>query len=160
MTNEFVLLALLCIYAKSEGRFNLPFVICVYYAAYITMESYPLGITEQGHWVEFYLRQSALDVIVILTCCYLSVFYSAFSRLALCYAVFVGTSQFAQLLMMLNPMYFAGIHEQRQALSVPLDLTFAVLGSGFGVHLLRFAYRLRAAYNQLYPDSNNGSTDK
>jgi hypothetical protein len=28
MTNELALLALLFIYAKSDGRFNLPFVIC------------------------------------------------------------------------------------------------------------------------------------
>jgi hypothetical protein len=160
MSNELALLALLIIYSKSDGRFNLPFVICAYYVAYITMESYPLTVTEQGAWLEFYLRQSALDVLIILACCYLSAFYQRFNKLALCYAVAVGTSQIAQLLMIFNPTQFIGVHELRQAVAVPLDLIFALLGSGLGVHLLRFANRIRAAYNQLYSDSNNSGEDK
>lgn len=160
MTNELALLALLFIYGRSEGRFNLPFVILCYYAVYLALESYPAGISEQAGWLEFYLRQSALDVLAILACCYISTFYNKFSRLSLYYAVIISTSQLLQLAMIFDPVQFADLYELRQLSAIPIDLAFATLGSGFGAYLLRFAYGLRAAYNKFYPNSNNGGTDK
>ncbi len=142
-------------------RGHLPGLILIYYLAYMTMENYPdLQIIKAAGWLEYYVRQSALDLLVIAGCCYLSIFYHQTRWLCLCYAVVVGTSQAMQLLMIIDSSLFAHAHAARQILSVPLDLTFAVLGSGLGVHLLRFANRFLTAYNQLYPDSNNGSANK
>lgn len=128
--------------------------IMVYYLAYLWIESFPsIQIYEHVSWLEYYVRQSALDVLIIVFCCYLSFIYQKTKWLCLWYAFIVGTSQALQFMMIIDPISFAEAHAFRQLLSIPLDLTFAVLGSGFGDHLLRFANRLRAAYNQRNVDN-------
>lgn len=128
--------------------------ILCYYIAYWAIESAPaMTIVVSNDWLQYYIAQSALDVLVIVACCYLSTIYQKTKWLCLWYAFIVGTSQLMQFLMIIDPVAFAQAHAFRQLLSIPLDLTFAVLGSGFGDHLLRFANRLRAAYNQRNVDN-------
>ena len=159
MIVELISLVIAFIWVRWRG--HLPGLILIYYLAYMAMESYPpLQIVQATGWLDYYIRQSALDLLIIVGCCYLSVSYEKTRWLCLWYAVVVGTSQLIQLLMILNPVLFATAHATRQILSIPLDITFALLGSGLGVHLLRFANRIFAAYNQLYSDSNNSGKDK
>lgn len=129
-------------------------VILAYYVAYWAIENTPaMAVIANAGWLEYYVRQSALDVLIIVACCYLSFIYQKTKWLCLWYAFIVGTSQALQFMMIIDPVAFAEAHAFRQLLSIPLDLTFAVLGSGFGDHLLRFANRLRAAYNQRNVDN-------
>lgn len=159
MTNELAALLLLLLWLWKRGPLCL--LILLYYVAYMAMESYPQGeIVRASGWVLYYVRQSALDTLAILGCCYLSTIYQDSKRLALCYAVIIGTSQALHFAMLADPHLFAELHDLRQEIAIPLDLSAAVLGSGLGVYLLRFANRLRAAYNQLHPDSNNRGKTK
>ncbi len=156
MINYVALLALLVVYKYSRGRVNLALVIIAYYAAYMLMEFYPQGVTEQAGWAAFYLRQCALDLLFVIICCHLSLKYQRFMYFFLGYAFIIGTSQATQVLMLVDPVAFRSLHEWRQAVAVPIDLMFGVLGSANSVSDY-FANRFRAAYNHSTTTGRNRS---
>jgi hypothetical protein len=153
--NYVALLALLVVYKYSRGRINLALVIIAYYAAYMLMEFYPPGVSEQAGWAAFYLRQSALDLLFVIICCVLSLKYQRFMYF-LGYAFIIGTTQATQVLMLADPVAFRSLHEWRQAVAVPIDLMFGVLGSANSVSDY-FANRFRAAYNHSTTTGRNRS---
>ncbi len=143
-------LILLCIIAAlwlSDLRrpFNLTFIILLYYVGYLCLQP---ASEYSADWAGYYLLQSALDSLVVIACCYLSTFYQVRHWVPLGYAAIVGTSQLTQQLVLTNPGVFMSVFEIRQWLSIPLDLLFALLGSGFGVRFMGFASRVFGAYNK------------
>lgn len=154
-----ILFTIICLLWLSTFRkpFNLTLIILLYYVGYFALQP---SSAHSVYWAEYYVMQTALDGLVVLACCYLSRFHHVSRGIVLSYAVIVGTSQLAQQLMLINPDIFMRVFEVRQWLSVPFDLLFALLGSGRGGCLLRFANRVLLDYNQRYVDHKRGAKTK
>lgn len=152
----FTAIFLLWLFSR-QSHFNLALIILFYYVGYFFLQP---TAPHSVYWAEYYVMQTALDGLVVLACCYLSTFCHVLRGVVLCYAVIVGTSQLSQQLMLINPDIFMRVFEVRQWLSVPVDLLFALLGSGRGGCLLRFANRVLLDYNQRYVDHSRGAKTK
>lgn len=156
-SNTAALLVILAVWMYRGMRGNLALLIVCYYATYIATEVTNLaGIfpAPASEAMGIYAVQVSVDTIFIMLCMTLSSFYQKFIKLYSLYAAIIGTSLLLNGLMlyaeMLNLSWLYGLHAIRQELSIPVDVTFAVLGSAHGKEFTAFGRGLRAAGRSVY----------
>ena len=147
--NEAAALVIFAIWLCGSRGLNLCFAILLYYLSYIALDYtlFNLVSFEVVSASIYYIVQSWLDVAVIaivLTICTESI---KTMSLHWAYAAIIATSLFCDSLMAVNVhdgfdwLYY--LHEIRNMFSVPLDVAFALAGSGV-IAKLPFNLRLRA----------------
>lgn len=156
-SNTAALCVILAVWMYRGMRGNLALLIVGYYIVYMLAEVTNLaGIfpVPESEAMGIYAIQVSVDTIFIMLCMTLSSFYQKFVKLYSLYATIIGTSLLLNGLMlyaeMLNLSWLYGLHAIRQELSIPLDVTFAVLGSAHGKEFTTVGRSLRAASRSVY----------
>jgi hypothetical protein len=141
MTNELALLILAALWLKTGRGVNLCLLILGYYAVFLAsvyLRSAPLDTNQSINVYMVYIKQSAIDLTFLILCIYLSVKYHNFYGL---YAAIIASSLICNGLMLFDQVIdihrFYQWHKWRQEIAIPLDLLFAVLGSG-GVRISNY----------------------
>lgn len=145
---------------------NLCFVIIVYYALYLAYPLLPADIvhTSTVEAQVVYASQLSFDTVAFTLTLALSSIYHKSIRIYFCYGAIIATSAICNAFMLLGvtvgseSLYY--IHAMRQEISVPLDLLFAVLGSGKGGQFTNYIGRsllgaCRSVYNSLNRFNSN-----
>lgn len=156
MTNEAVALIILFLWLAGGRALNLCLLIFLYYISYMALDSLFYGhVSNQT----YSFVQTILDSIVISLACLLSFRDKGFNLVCIVYALFVLSSLTMDLLMVFDEVYQTKViykyHEYRQLLSHPLELVFALLGSGIIERL-----RLRALSFVCWSSYNKRNSDK
>lgn len=137
MTNELALLILAALWLKTGRGVNLCLLILGYYAVFLAsvhLRAAPLDVAAPDHVYMVYIKQSAIDLTFLILCLYLSVKYQNFVGFYGLYAAIIASSLVCNSLMLFDQVIdlhrFYQWHKWRQEIAIPLDLLFAVLGSG------------------------------
>lgn len=166
MINEAILAFVALVWLLTGRGLNLCFVIMAYYAMYIAGAILPFELVYSVSTAEAlttYAAQLSFDTIALVCVVALSLLYQEFIKIYVWYGAIIATSAILNSLMLMQvatDVYsIEHIHEFRQILSVPLDVAFAVLGSGKGgqnyIHINRSLLgACRSVYNRLNRISN------
>lgn len=166
MSNEAALFIIMMVWLLGGGGLNLCLLIIGYYITFMLCDITELsGYFFAGDEVVMgtYAIQCSIDSIFLTIAVGLSTIYHKFIKIYLVYAAIIGTSLVLNGLMMydqftdLSMVY--RLHVLRQEFSIPLDVLFAVLGSGLVNVNYSFNHNLRAVnrsvYNRLNRISNH-----
>ncbi len=131
LPNELIALSMLIIWFVTGRGVNLCLLILTYYCLYCLSE---LILFNSTTYQVFHFTQVIIDTFVILTACLLSFRYMNVRLIFIAYALFVFSSLILDLLMVFDETYQSHViyklHEFRQYLSQPVELVFAIIGSG------------------------------
>ncbi len=158
MSNELVAVIITAIWLISGRGINLCLLILGYYLLYIHIDIITYGKLSDS----FYnLIQVGIDSFVIVLACLLSFRDIKLRLICIFYAVFVLSSLTLDALMVFdesfNTTLITDAHKLRQSIAQPLDLIFAIVGSGFYECIRRvfLPYCRRSSYNQYYSDKDS-----
>lgn len=146
MNNEVAALVILLAWVLRGAKFDLALVIFIYYAAYIAID------LTSFEWVLFQSAQALIDLSIILLCVILAFKSYNLAHPCFLYSIAVLSSLCVEVTHLLYGAGFNGlwyeVYEYRQEFSFPLDLIFAIVGSGkhglitdaylFILHILRY----------------------
>lgn len=137
MTNELAVLILAALWLKTGGGVNLCLLILGYYAVFLAsvyLRAAPLDVATASNVYMVYIKQSVIDLTFLILCLYLSVKYQNFIGFYGLYTAIIASSLVCNGLMLFDQVIdlhrFYQWHKWRQEIAIPLDLLFAVLGSG------------------------------
>lgn len=140
MSNEAALIVIAAMWLKTGRGLNLCFVILCYYAIYLAsiyIRGEPPDFSIHQNVYLVYIKQSAIDLTILLFCLLISFRYKEKFTLFSAYSAIIATSLVCNGLMILDQIsdanYFYQWHKLRQELAIPIDLIFAIIGSGFSV---------------------------
>jgi len=135
--NEIAALAIAALWVTTGRELNLCFVVLCYYIIFIFTESFTLPVIDLSNLSDvtfYYVSQAWLDVSIIMACLLISSKYKRIIILSRVYAAIIATSLMCDTMMIVNTSlnieFFYQLHEARQYFSIPLDVLFAILGSG------------------------------
>jgi hypothetical protein len=144
MTNELALLILAALWLKTGRGVNLCLLILAYYAVFLVsvhLRSAPLDVTQSTNVYMVYIKQSAIDLTFLILCLYLSAKYQKMVGFYGLYAAIIASSLVCNGLMLFDQVVdihrFYQWHKWRQEVAIPIDILFAVLGSG-GVRISNY----------------------
>lgn len=172
MSNEAALIVIAAIWLARGGGVNLCLVILLYYTTFIITSIsgiYDVFKTDESTVYGTYAIQASIDCMFLVFTALISVSCKKFIKIYLAYMAIIGTSLALNCLTLLDQMIDLSViyklHAIRQDFSIPLDVAFAMLGSGNGQITDNIRRSLRAAgrsvYNRLNRISNhNQGADK
>lgn len=158
MSNELVAVIITATWLISGRGINLCLLILGYYLLYIHIDIITYGKLSNSL---YNLIQVGVDSFVIVLACLLSFRDVKLRLICIFYAVFVLSSLTLDALMvfeeLFNTLIVSWLHEHRQTIAQPLDLIFAIVGSGFYGCIRRvfLPYCRRSSYNQYYSDKDS-----
>lgn len=144
MTNEAAALILLALWFATGRGVSLCSVILAYYLTFLAsiyLRSSPPDYSQVNNVYFVYIKQSAIDMTFMIVCLALSVKYNKSRIFFSAYAAIIATSLICNGLMLFDQVTDANAfyqwHKWRQGVAIPLDLLFAVIGSG-GVRISNY----------------------
>lgn len=157
MTNELTALLIAAVWLKTGRGVNLCLVILAYYSVFllsIHLRSSPPDYSDAHNIYFVYIKQSAIDLTFLIVCLTLSVKYNKLVSFYGIYAAIIASSLVCNGLMLFDQVTdlnrFYQWHRWRQEVAIPLDMLFAVLGSGgVGISNYNNAY-LRSSTDKRY----------
>jgi hypothetical protein len=167
MSNLEVVCIVAALWFLTGRGINLCFVILLYYALYIAYPLLPelsIAMVALGEAQAIYASQLSFDTIALVLTLALSNIYHKSIRIYLVYGAIIATSAMLNASMLFGvtvgceELYY--IHALRQEISAPLDVLFAVLGSGKGGQFTDYFSRSllsvgRSVYNRINRFSNH-----
>lgn len=137
MTNELATLILAIMWLKTGRGVNLCLVILVYYIIFIASVHLRLAAPDYSQPLNVYLvylKQSSIDLTILILCLALSIKYKKIVSFYGVYAAIIATSLFCNAMMLIDQAAdlnaFYQWHKWRQQVAIPIDLIFAILGCG------------------------------
>lgn len=137
MTNELAALLIAALWLKTGRGANLCLLILAYYLVFLAsvyMRSAPPDYSQPMNVYLVYIKQSAIDLTFLVLCVSLSVKYNKPVNFYGLYAAIIASSLACNGLMLFDQASdidrFYQWHKWRQEVAIPIDILFAVLGSG------------------------------
>lgn len=166
MINECLTASVFILWLLTGREVNLCFVIFAYYLLYTAIDKAGCIVyySDEVNIFITYYSQTCFDVIALVATLALSLKYQSFIRIYLLYSCVIASSAVLNAAMLLDQVLEIGavqdLHAFRQNISVPLDVLFAVLGSGKGGQITDYINRNllaahRSVYNRLNRISNH-----
>lgn len=157
MTNELAALIIGALWLKTGRGVNLCLLIFAYYAVFIAsvwLRGVAPDYSEPLNVYLVYIKQSTIDMTFLILCLCLSVKYNKILSFSGLYAAIIASSLLFNGLMLFDQAAdldrFYQWHKWRQEIAIPVDLLFAVIGSG-GVRIGNHNNaNLRISYSKRY----------
>lgn len=137
MTNELAALLIAALWLKTGRGLNLCLIILAYYLVFLAsvyMRSAPPDYSQPMNVYLVYIKQSVIDLTFLILCLTLSVKYNKPVNFYGLYAAIIASSLACNGLMLFDQASdidrFYQWHKWRQEVAIPIDILFAVLGSG------------------------------
>lgn len=137
MSNELAALIIGALWLKTGRGVNLCLLIFAYYVVFIASVHLRGAAPDYAAPMTVYMvyiKQSAIDMTFLILCLFISVKYNKILSFSGLYAAIIASSLVCNGLMLFDQAAdlnrFYQWHKWRQEIAIPVDLLFAVIGSG------------------------------